>query len=49
MTWWAIRALQMTGMAYDVRAKIPEGRKANDVEAAEAMEASAPKLAETAA
>jgi len=32
MTWWAIRVLQMTGLAYDVRSKIPQGRKANDVE-----------------
>lgn len=31
MTWWAIRALQLTGLAYDVKSKIPEGRKANDV------------------
>lgn len=47
MTWWAIRLLQMTGMAYDVRAKVPEGRKANDVEPEPTAEV--PKLAETAA
>ena len=30
ITWWAIRLLQLTGQAYDVRAKIPTGRKANE-------------------
>jgi sn-2 palmitoyl-lipid 9-desaturase len=31
ITWWSIRALQMVGLAYDVRTKIPEGRKAHDI------------------
>lgn len=35
MTWWVIRALEMTGLAYDVRSQLPEGRKANDVAPAE--------------
>jgi stearoyl-CoA desaturase (delta-9 desaturase) len=30
MTWWAIRALQLVGQAYDVKSEIPKGRKAND-------------------
>jgi stearoyl-CoA desaturase (delta-9 desaturase) len=30
MTWWAIRALQVTGLAWDVRDQIPKGRKAKD-------------------
>ena len=32
MTWWAIRILELTGQAYDVKSKIPAGRKANDVD-----------------
>ncbi|MEZ6063305.1 MAG: fatty acid desaturase [Planctomycetaceae bacterium] len=32
MTWWAIRMLQAVGLAYDVKDKIPAGRKANDVD-----------------
>ncbi|MCA9083695.1 MAG: fatty acid desaturase [Planctomycetaceae bacterium] len=36
MTWWAIRALQMTGLAYDVRNTMPSGRKANDAPVEEA-------------
>ncbi|MCA9049019.1 MAG: fatty acid desaturase [Planctomycetaceae bacterium] len=31
MTWWAIRILRMTGLAYDVRDTLPVGRAANDV------------------
>lgn len=34
MTWWTIRALQLTGLAYDVKSKLPEGRKA-DIDPAE--------------
>lgn len=51
MTWWVIRGLEMTGLAYDVKAKIPEGRKANDVEAADevALRKAARPLTETAA
>jgi len=33
MTWWVIRALQMTGLAYDVRAKVPTTREADDAPA----------------
>lgn len=32
MTWWVIRSLELTGMAYDVRGKIPTGRTADDVQ-----------------
>ena len=35
ITWWSIRLLEMTGLAYDVRKKVPQGRKAADVEDAE--------------
>lgn len=31
VTWWAIRALQIVGLAWDVRDQIPQGRKADDI------------------
>lgn len=51
MTWWVIRGLEMTGLAYDVKARIPKGRKANDVEAADevVLKKAASPLTETAA
>ncbi|MEZ6122809.1 MAG: fatty acid desaturase [Planctomycetaceae bacterium] len=47
MTWWAIRALQMTGLAYDVKSKIPVGRSANDIEPEPGMPAAKASIAET--
>lgn len=35
ITWWSIRLLEMTGMAYDVKKHVPQGRQAGDVEDAE--------------
>jgi len=48
MTWWAIRGLEMTGLAYDVRAKLPVGRKADDRDHAEAIDAAEPVTVEAA-
>jgi len=30
ITWWSIKALRAVGQAYDVKDRIPQGRKAND-------------------
>ena len=46
ITWWSIRLLEMTGLAYDVKKKIPQGRKANDTDP---EDQSAVRVAETAA
>lgn len=51
MTWWVIRGLEMTGLAYDVRAKIPTGRQADEVQPTDTVVANqaARALTETAA
>ncbi|MCP4510157.1 MAG: acyl-CoA desaturase, partial [Fuerstiella sp.] len=48
MTWWVIRVLKATGLAYDVKSKIPTGRKANDVDTDDTSVAS-PSLSEAVA
>ena len=32
ITWWSIRLLRAVGLAYDVKDRIPQGRRANDHE-----------------
>ncbi len=32
ITWWSIRLLRSVGLAYDVKDRLPEGRKADDVD-----------------
>ena len=49
MTWWLIRGLRMIGQAYDVKDKLPKGRKADDVPAEEADAVAVSATADTAA
>jgi fatty-acid desaturase len=50
ITWWSIKALRAVGLAYDVKDRIPVGRKANDVNADdEKLDAAAVKLTDVVA
>lgn len=50
ITWWSIRLLRAVGLAYDVRDKIPKGRRADDAEPAMDTNVQAtPSLAESVA